>query len=197
MRQSNSPEPALLGFLLDGPMHGYDLYKQVNAHLGLMWHIGMSQMYAIVNAYVVRGWIHTQVQSQELRPARKLLEITPAGREAFEEWLHQPAHGLREFRLDFFLRLYSARTLGAPAIQALVDQQVESVRDELENLNKHRKSAVEESELVQLTRDFRIQQLTTILKWLESNRAQLIRLAKSRNVASARRPSPRRKKADG
>lgn len=199
VRPTNSPEPALLGFLLNGPMHGYDLYKQVNLHLSLLWRVGMSQMYAIVNAYVARGWIQTQVQSQELRPAKKLLEITPAGRQAFEEWLYQPAHGLREFRVDFFLRLYSARVLGVPAVQMLVDQQIESVHRELENLNKHRKSASEESELFQLTRDFRIQQLATILKWLESNRAQLIRLAKPLDaievqVAGLRRANPRRKK---
>ncbi len=192
MRPTNSPEPALLGFLLDGPMHGYDLYKQVNAHLGLLWHIGMSQMYAIVNTYATRGWIQTQVQAQELRPAKKLLEITPAGRQAFEEWLHQPAHGLREFRVDFFLRLHSARVLGAPTVQTLVDHQIASVRREMENLNKFRKTA-QDSELFQLTRDFRMQQLTTILKWLEANRAQLIRFGKSMNVSDARKsPSPRR-----
>jgi len=195
MRLTISPEPALLGFLLDGPRHGYDLYKQVHAHLGLMWHVSMSQMYAIINTYAARGWIQTQVQTQELRPAKKLLEITPAGRQAFEDWLHQPAHGLREFRVDFFLRLHSARVLGAVTVRTLVDQQIESVRRELENLNRHRQAVALESELFQLTRDFRIQQLTTILKWLETNRAQLIRLAKTGAVADVRKSvNSRRKK---
>jgi DNA-binding PadR family transcriptional regulator len=197
---TSSPEPALLGFLLDGPLHGYDLYKQVDAHLSLMWHVGMSQMYAIINSYATRGWIQTQVQSQELRPSKKVLEITPAGRKAFEEWLHQPARGLREFRVDFFLRLYFARRTSSSAVQTLIDQQIKAVRQELANLDEHRITAAdEEGELFQLTRNFRLQQLTTILKWLETNRGQLIRLAKASNVApvakpkSMRRASPRRK----
>jgi len=200
MRLTISPEPALLGFLLDGPMHGYDLYKQVDAHLSLMWHIGMSQMYAIVNTYTTRGWIQPQVQSQELRPSKKILEITPVGRQAFADWLRQPAHGLREFRVDFFLRLYFARRLGVSAVQALINQQMTVVRLELKGLDEHRNAATaEEDTLIQLTRNFRIQQLTSILKWLETNRGQLIQLAKPIHTAEAgkpastRRASPRQK----
>ncbi len=194
MRLTISPEPALLGFLLDGPMHGYDLHKQVNTHLGLIWHIGMSQMYAIVNTYSTRGWIQTRVQPQGLRPSKKVLEITPAGRKAFDEWLHQPARGLREFRVDFFLRLYFARTFGASSIQELVDEQIATARRELENLNEQRLAATEEEgELFQLTRDFRILQLGTILQWLEGNRGQLLRMTKPRRAADARKPArPRR-----
>ncbi len=201
MRLTISPEPALLGFLLDGPMHGYDLYKQVNTHLSLMWRIGMSQMYAIVKSYSTRGWIQTQIQSQESRPSKKVLEITPLGRQAFQAWLHQPARGLREFRVDFFLRLYFARALSTSSVQDLVDQQIAAVRRELENLDAHRLAATKtEPDLFQLTRDFRIQQLSTILKWLETNRGQLIRLSKStsltdtRKLTSVRRARARLKK---
>lgn len=200
MRVTISPEPALLGFLLDGPMHGYDLYKQVNTHLSLMWRIGMSQMYAIMSTYATRGWIQTEVQSQDLRPSKKILDITPAGRKAFEDWLHQPARGLREFRVDFFLRLYFARRLGATSARTLIDQQIAVVRHELEDLDKYRHAATEDEDpLFQLTRSFRIQQLTTILRWLETNRAPLIQLAKPASAADSgkstktRRAKPRPK----
>jgi DNA-binding PadR family transcriptional regulator len=186
VRSNISPEPALLGFLSDGPMHGYDLYKQVHSRLDLVWHVGMSQTYAIAKNYVTRGWIRTRVQSQGMRPSKKVLELTPAGQKAFEDWLHQPAHGLREFRVDFFLRLYFARLLGAASVQGLVDDQIAATRHELENLNERRIAAVEESDLFQLTRDFRIQQLTTILKWLETNRGKLVRL-KSTTLDSRKR----------
>ena len=115
MRARISPEPALLGFLLDGPMHGYDLYKRVNQQLGAVWHLGMSQMYAIFNLYAAQGWLRTRMLTQGARPSKKILELTPAGRRAFEAWLDQPARGLREFRIDFFLRLYFARAAGIGA----------------------------------------------------------------------------------
>ena len=200
MRLNITPEPALLGFLLDGPMHGYDLYKQVNAAFGLVWHIGMSQMYAIVKTYTTRGWIQSEIQPQELRPSKKILAITPAGRQAFDEWLHQPAHGLREFRVDFFLRLYFARVLGAAAVRNLVEQQTANVERELADLKEYRRQSADDSEIFLLTRDFRIQQLATILHWLQANREALFRLGRPqpesdiRKPASTRQSSPRRKK---
>jgi DNA-binding PadR family transcriptional regulator len=181
MRQMIAPEPALLGFLLDGPMHGYDLYKQVNSQLGLTWHIGMSQMYAVVKSFSTRGWIRTKFQSQELRPSKKMLEITPAGRAAFEDWLNQPARGLREFRVDFFLRLYFARTQGPSAASSLVNRQIAAAQTELDNLNTRRVAARAESELFQLTREFRITQMKMILKWLAKNRDRLTRLPRSQD----------------
>ena len=199
MRAVISPEPALLGFLLDWSMHGYDLYKQAHDRLGMVWHVGQSQLYAIINIYAEQGLIRTRLQTQGARPTKKVLELTAAGHKAFEQWLTQPAHGLREFRVDFFLRLHFARALGNTAVRDLVDRQIAAVRSELENLNQRRAAATEDDGLLQLTRDFRTVQLTTILKWLETNRAQLIRLSKPaalanlRKLTSTRRISSRRK----
>lgn len=191
MRLIISPEPALLGFLLDGPVHGYDLYKQVNAHLGLVWAVGMSQMYAIVKTFETRGWVRSRLRSQSMRPSQKVLELTPAGRVVFEDWVHQPAHGLREFRVDFFLRLYFARRAGARFAQELVEGQIAACRVELENLRtRSAEAGAAEQELYQLARDFRIKQLTTILKWLESHRGQLIQSSRSPEPAGPRKRSP-------
>ena len=172
MKALISPEPAVLGFLLEQPLHGYDLYSQVSEHLGLVWHVGQSQLYAILNRYADRGWIRTSIQTQRTRPARKMLQLTPAGRVAFRSWLSQPAHGLREFRVDFFLRLYFARTTGIVSPKHLLDQQIAASRVELDTLRTMR--ATSEDTFNRLTRSFRIQQLTTILKWLENNRAELV-----------------------
>jgi len=173
MRAAITPEPALLGFMQNGPLHGYDLYKQVREHVGLIWRVEMSQMYAILSAYAARGWIGTQIKSQDTRPARKMLELTPAGRRAFEEWMLRPAHGLREFRVDFFLRLYFARVAGAPVAKKLITQQIASIKHELE-VQRTREDAAGD-DFFKLARDFRVHQLKTILKWLEDNRDELVR----------------------
>lgn len=177
MRSSISPEPALLGFLIDHPLHGYDLYKRVRARLGLVWRVEISQMYAILNAYAERGWIGTRIQSQTTRPTKKILELTPKGRHAFEEWMRQPARGMREFRVDFFLRLYFASVAGTPIARKLIDQQIMSLKDEIQALTT-RKAAAGEEDYLQLAQDFRIQQLKAIVKWLETHREQLDRFAK-------------------
>ena len=172
MKSKISPEPALLGFLQKGPIHGYDLFKQVNRELGPIWHIGLSQMYAILNDYAARGWIRTRVERGGARPARKVLELTPRGRKAFKAWMAQPAQGLREFRVDFFARLYFARAGGRHQIEILIDQQMAASRRELEVLRAGRTR--DEDEFLRAVRRFRIEQLSTILKWLEHNRRELV-----------------------
>jgi DNA-binding PadR family transcriptional regulator len=184
MKALISPEPTVLGFLLHRPLHGYELYSQVNEQLGLVWRVGQSQLYSILNGYASRGWIRASIQKQSTRPAKKMLQITPAGRIAFTDWLAQPAHGLREFRVDFFLRLYFARTTGIISPKHLLDQQIAASRIELDTLRTL--NATSEDTFNRLTRSFRIQQLTTILKWLESNRAELEQQSKN-PVAAARK----------
>jgi DNA-binding PadR family transcriptional regulator len=190
MKARISPEPALLGFLLDGPMHGYDLYKQAQQQLGAVWTLGMSQMYAIFNGYAARGWLRTRTQLQGSRPSRKILELTPAGRRAFEAWLDQPARGLREFRIDFFLRLYFARAAGVPAAKRLVERQMAATQKELERL---RARETEADDFNRLAHSFRIQQLNTILRWLENHRADLIRPNSSPGMAGGRQARKSRK----
>ncbi len=173
MRSAISPEPTLLGFLRERPLHGYDLYKRVRGQLGSVWRVEISQMYAILNAYAARGWIGTRIQSQHTRPAKKILELTPAGRRAFEEWMHQPAHGLREFRVDFFLRLYFARAAGTHAAKNLIAQQMAFMRQELKVLQTQEAASKRKEDV--LIQDFRIQQSKAILRWLKSHRERLVR----------------------
>ncbi|MCC7161342.1 MAG: PadR family transcriptional regulator [Anaerolineae bacterium] len=162
MKPSISPEPALLGFLRQGPLHGYDLHKQVVANLGAVWRLGQSQMYAILKEYETRGWIKTVVTPQPDRPARKMLQLTPAGKRAFDAWMNQSAHGLREFRVDFFARLYFARAAGRPALRAFLNQQIKATQDEYNKL----RAAEPDSEFARVVSNFRQAQLQAILDWL-------------------------------
>jgi PadR family transcriptional regulator AphA len=195
MKTTISPEPALLGFLRSGPIHGYELYKRVAEALGPVWHLGLSQMYAIVNEYTARGWIHTRVEARGLRPSRKVLELTPAGKKAFESWMAQPARGLREFRVDFFARLYFARTSGRAEMGNLIDEQIAESHRELERLSAGRVGPKKaEDEFRQAVRQFRIEQLRTALHWLETHRRQLVTGQRKSRTAPLRgtRASPRR-----
>ena len=183
--KSISPEPALLGFLQDEPLHGYDLHKQVVSNLGAVWRLGLSQMYAILKEYEARGLIKTiVVASQTGRPQRKLLKLTPQGKRAFEAWMHQSAHGLREFRVDFFARLYFARAAGGPALRAFLKQQISSTRDEYETLGEKEPP----SEFAGVVVGFRRAQLEAILEWLET-------LSQAQNIKQDR-PHPKTLKAD-
>ncbi|TAH49129.1 MAG: PadR family transcriptional regulator [Chloroflexota bacterium] len=167
MKANISPEPALLGFLQDGPLHGYDLHKQVRAQLGVVWRLGQSQMYAILKEYETRGWIKTIVAPQTDRPARKMLKLTPQGQRAFDAWMNQSARGLREFRVDFFARLYFAQAAGRRVLRTFLNQQIISTHEELNALPQLGK----DSEFAETVSSFRRAQLETILEWLTAYQA--------------------------
>lgn len=143
-------------------MHGYDLHKQVVSNLGAVWRLGLSQMYAILKEYETRGWIETIVEPQMGRPPRKMLRLTPEGRRAFDAWMKQSAHGLREMRVDFFARLYFARAAGRPALRAFLAQQIAFTQQEYRALGQ----ADPESEFAGVVINFRRAQLQAILDWL-------------------------------
>ncbi len=191
MKAAISPEPALLGFLLAGPLHGYDLYRRVNQELGPIWRLGMSQMYAIVGNYERQGWIGAHLARQKTHPARKMLQLTPAGRHAFDAWLDETARGVREMRIDFFLRLYFARQAGPAQTKRLIDRQREAIRRELASLQTARAATPKEQDSFHwLAWDFRIHQLSTVLRWLDAHRTQL----QSSNPVAHREERPSRAK---
>ena len=66
------------------------------------------------------------------RPNKRVYEITDAGREALEQWLHAPSRGTR-LKDEFFLKLVLASRMEAADPIALIDEQriryLEALRD--------------------------------------------------------------------
>lgn len=178
MRTNISPEPALLGFLDQAPLHGYDLHRQITQQLGPVWRLGLSQMYAIVKEYEARGWIQTLPVAQNGRPPRKMLKLTPAGKRAFDAWLKESAHGMREFRVDFFARLYFTRAAGRSALRQFLKQQIRETTGERQALLANQNM----SEFGDVVRSFRHKQLDTILEWLNAYSSENLPPARGRKV---------------
>jgi len=47
-----STEYALLGALMAGPKHGYEIMQFLSTALGSTWHIGTSQLYALLTGSI-------------------------------------------------------------------------------------------------------------------------------------------------
>lgn len=89
---SRSPltiEYALLGFLYQQSRHGYEIYHQLLAgdSLELVWRLKQSQLYALLTKLEQQGYITARLEPQDVRPPRKMLQLTAAGQEAFLSWL--------------------------------------------------------------------------------------------------------------
>jgi PadR family transcriptional regulator AphA len=130
-------EYALLGLLLDGPKHGYELARRFSPEtaLGEICHLEMSMLYALLKKQEKAGHIEAELESQGARPPKRIFHLTGLGRAAFIEWVRTPVGRARDIRLDFLVKLYFARQLGVDDVLALIDRQLEicvSLRDRLQ-----------------------------------------------------------------
>jgi DNA-binding PadR family transcriptional regulator len=168
-----SPEFPLLGFLISGPSHGYDLHQRFVAELGQVWHLSQSQAYAILKRLEGRGDISAQVIEQEKLPARQKLNISAQGRRRFFEWLELGiGTNARSIRLEFLTRLYFTqlhRPENASQIHKAQSAHVESEIGRLESLIEHLPS---EQVFNRLSLDLRLQQMRLIQNWMAEIRTR-------------------------
>jgi PadR family transcriptional regulator, regulatory protein AphA len=168
-----SPEFALLGFLIPGQSHGYDLHQKFTTELGHVWHLSQSQAYAILKRLENRGDISAHVIEQEKLPARQMLRITSQGRKRFFEWLElRIGTNARSIRLEFLTRLYFAelhRPENISQIYKTQSAEIESRIEQLESLIEH---LPPEQIFNHLSLDLRLQQMRLIQNWMAEIRTQ-------------------------
>lgn len=164
-----SPRFVLLGFLYFQPMHGYDLHRQLQAHLHEVWHIRQSQVYATLKRLEHEGWVTAVAEAQDGRPDRLVLHLTAAGRSHFETWLHTPTPGsARAIRVEFITRLFFACQLSTDLCSRLLQDQAESMRQDAARLQKRLDETPAAETFNRLGLELRVRQFITILEWLES-----------------------------
>ncbi len=131
-------EYALLGLLLDGPKHGYELARRFapETALGEICRLEMSMLYALLKKQEKVDHIEAELESQGARPPKRIFHLTPLGRAAFMEWVRTPVGRSREIRLDFLVKLYFARQLGDDDVLALIDRQLEVCMALLDRLER-------------------------------------------------------------
>ena len=84
MSELNPTAAALLGFLADGELSGYDLAKAASEVTGDFWHVTRSQVYRELAALGTAGLVTPASTGPR---AKRPYQITAAGREAFAAWI--------------------------------------------------------------------------------------------------------------
>lgn len=164
---ARSPEFALLGFLFQEAGHGYTLHRQLHSELGYIWLVSQSQTYAILKRLVMQGYLSSTIENQEKFPSRQLLEITPAGRLRFEDWLHTPTgSSVHAIRLEFITRIYFAKKLFPEMLAELFSTQIKEVHAAINRLKKIKSGIAPEETFNAIGLELRIRQLESIQTWL-------------------------------
>jgi PadR family transcriptional regulator AphA len=128
--QPGAPDFAILGLLMLGPRHGYELlpYFSRGGELGLVCTLGTPRLYAILHALEEIGLVRCETEPPSSGPPRKVFSLTDAGTEAFREWLRQPIRRLRQIRQDFLLKLYFSRLIPGHDTRGLIEAQIDASR---------------------------------------------------------------------
>jgi DNA-binding PadR family transcriptional regulator len=72
-------EFAILGFLADAPLHGYELRRRVAALTGHIRPIADGTLYPTIKRMERAGWLRRDVQAGQAAAPRHVLTLSPAG----------------------------------------------------------------------------------------------------------------------
>jgi PadR family transcriptional regulator AphA len=165
----------LLGFLVEQPMHGYEICQRLSqaAELGLVWHLKQSRLYALLTRLEERGYIDCTLEPQDSRPPRKVYTLTPEGQAALDTWLQSPVTHGRDFRLEFLAKLYFTQREGEAMLCALFEAQRSLCQRWLEQ-QQAALDALEQGTFEWLVYRFRLGQVQAIVQWLDVSEAALL-----------------------
>lgn len=113
---------ALLSLLAREPLSGYDIKQHMNNRLGPFWKVGSNQIYPELAKMEGEGLIKLQgIEQHAYRPARKVYEITAAGREELIRWTTEPGP-VDNIRDDFVLKVYNSWLVEPDAMIAQIEE---------------------------------------------------------------------------
>jgi DNA-binding PadR family transcriptional regulator len=106
---------AILGLLVDGPLHGYGLKAAYEGDLVPESRLNIGQVYPALDRLQADGHVTVEVVSQSERPDRKVYTITEAGRQELHHWLDTPSRVELDLRNETYLKLMLAWRLSRRA----------------------------------------------------------------------------------
>ena len=160
---------AILGSLMSGPRHGYEILRTLEEGLGAVWRFSASQLYVLLKKMEGEGLLDSTFEVQEARPSKRVYSNTPAGEASFLEWLKTPTDHVRDLRFEFLTKLFFFRNLGIAGGDRLVAEQIDILKEIKQGLAAKRDS--EPEPFRRLIYGFRIATLTAWLAWLEDEAA--------------------------
>ncbi len=169
-------EHALLGFLQDTPLHGYELHQRIQAaqRLGLVWRVKQAHVYALLAKLEGDGLVQAELIPQDARPPKRLLQLTAAGRTLFDTWLSAPVEHGRDVRVEFLAKLFWAQQAGVVATKNLLAAQRRVTSKLLANIDNELTGQDDAQRYTMLVNEFRRGQLEAMLRWLDTCEATLI-----------------------
>ena len=139
----------ILGILVDGPRHGYDLKRALSPALPRRRLMNDGILYPLLARMEKEGLVRSRVEPGDGRPDRRVFEPTDSGRQAFFDWLRGPAFEEDEVSYDFFLghpflaKCVFFKHLSPEEVRAKLTAQAETAAAKLDTFHQIREGMVE------------------------------------------------------
>ncbi len=140
-------ELIFLGLLKESPKHGYEIKKKIKEILSLFAGVDLKSIYYPLRVLEQRGLVVKRIDKQGKRPERFVYELTPKGRNRFQELLSKSFLNFKrpQFSLDlslYFLRYINPR-IAKRRLRArmLILQRLSRDLDQMANGFKKKKDA--------------------------------------------------------
>ena len=182
---------AVLGFLLDQPMHGYELKRALSPALPRARRVNDGVLYPLLKRMEADGLISGRVERSEGSPDRRVFHPTETGRQAFREWLESSADEEDEVAYDFLVghpfltKCLFFEKLGPDGVTRKLADQIASSKAKLAEFQRIRDGMVERG--VDPYRvavlDLGIAQQEQRVRWLEQMKSAARRARKERSAA--------------
>jgi len=131
-----SLDHAILGFLADGDLSGYDIKTRcVDRDASHFWTADQAQVYRTLDKLETARYVTSKEKLQSGRPNRKLYSITQAGRGRLDEWLATP-HTLPPYRDPFLIQVYFGSELSDEALADVLERAREQRQSRLGHLRE-------------------------------------------------------------
>jgi DNA-binding PadR family transcriptional regulator len=160
-----SPEYALLGVLMTGPKHGYEMHSYFLSKMGQFWRLSMSQVYSLLKRMEKNGMLISKEEWQVNRPAKKTFFITQAGKESLLNWIHSPVKHVRDLRIEFMAKLFLIKELKLEGATDIIDKQVEVLQENLRLIKVSKENIIDEFQ--KALHSFKMAQANSAIDWLK------------------------------
>lgn len=167
-------EHAILGFLVEAPMHGYELRDRLVRGLGSFWRIASSQLYQVLHRLEEEGWVERAVETGSAGPSRNVYRITRNGEGAFWSWAVSPVRHVRQIRVEFLAKAYFLRRLAPDRLATLVAEQIEALQELQGHMGARPRVETDDVGLGELAASYRRSQVEGTIRWLEENEPELL-----------------------
>ncbi len=166
MKTSAAAEYVLLGTLMSGPKHGYEIMQFLDTALGSTWHVGTSQLYTLLKRLEWEGLISSNLEPQEDRPSKRVFSLSQAGEKSFLVWLHCATENVRDLRIEFLAKLFFFEQLSLKGGAKLIDRQLQLMHKSKKKLLQRYEN--EENPYNRLVLDFKMSTVEAWLEWLDT-----------------------------